>query len=90
MYIVNIMMMVQKGFVVLEERRKWILAQADDRWRAYKTRLRKHWMYHKKSGRLSNNPPTWKYPWITKDIWDKFVEWCTSDEFKVLYRSFLQ
>lgn len=75
---------MQKGFIVLEERKEYILRQADNRWRAFKTRLRKKWMYHKKTGRLRKKPPV-KYPWIYQAIWDKFVTWSTSDEFKVLF-----
>lgn len=74
---------MQKEFIVLEERKKYILQQADDRWRAYKTRLRKKWLYHK-SGRLRARPPDWKYPWLTQEIWNKFVAQSTSEKFKVL------
>uniref|UniRef100_A0A803MY04 Transposase n=1 Tax=Chenopodium quinoa TaxID=63459 RepID=A0A803MY04_CHEQI len=75
---------IKKGFVVLEERKPYILQQADDRWRAFKTRLRRDWVYHKNSGRLRENPPNWKYPWITLDVWKKFVELSTTDTFKAV------
>ncbi|KAK9698223.1 hypothetical protein RND81_08G089600 [Saponaria officinalis] len=71
---------ITKGFTVIQDRKKWILSRADDRWRAFKTRLRNRWLY-KKSRRLRKRPP-WKYPWITQTVWDKFKEMCTAENFQ--------
>lgn len=73
---------MQKGFTVRGDRRKWILNQAAERWRAFKTRLRNRWLHHKKSGRERIRPP-WKYPWITQTVWDEFKKICLDDKFKV-------
>ncbi|XP_074320440.1 uncharacterized protein LOC141657187 [Silene latifolia] len=70
---------ITKGFTVPAHRRKWILSRADDRWRAFKTRLRKLWLY-KKSGKLRKRPP-WKYR-IQQSAWDKFKEMCTTEKFQ--------
>ena len=72
----------QKGFTVLEGRKKWVLTRAAARWRASKTRLRKWWFYLPESKNIRVLPP-WKYPWISNQDWTKFIELCTSDEFKV-------
>ncbi|KAH9612863.1 hypothetical protein KSS87_014091 [Heliosperma pusillum] len=71
---------IAKGFTVRHDRKKWILSRADDYWRAFKTRLRRLWMY-KKSGKLRKRPP-WKYNWILQPAWDKFKEMCTTEKFK--------
>ncbi|KAK9705159.1 hypothetical protein RND81_07G037300, partial [Saponaria officinalis] len=72
--------LIAKGFTIRAERRKWILSRACDYWRAFKTRLRKRWLY-RMSGKLRKSPP-WKYPWIDKTVWDKFKEICSTEKFK--------
>ncbi|XP_074320639.1 uncharacterized protein LOC141657343 isoform X2 [Silene latifolia] len=72
---------ITKGFTVPAQHKKWILSRADDRWRAFKTRLRKLWLY-KKSGKLRKRTP-WKYH-IHQSAWDKFKEMCTTEKFQEL------
>ncbi|KAL6558519.1 hypothetical protein OROMI_018869 [Orobanche minor] len=71
---------IARGFYVPEGRKGWVLTRASLRWRAFKTRLRKKYMYLK-NGMLSDKPPP-KYPFIRQNDWTKFVEYCTSDTFK--------
>ncbi|KAL6580747.1 hypothetical protein OROMI_006670 [Orobanche minor] len=73
---------LSRGFYVPEGRKGWVLTRASLRWRAFKTRLRKKYMYLK-NGMLSDKPPP-KYPFIRQNDWTKFVEYCTSDTFKEL------
>ncbi|KAL2894705.1 F-box/LRR-repeat protein 17 [Bienertia sinuspersici] len=69
-----------KGFTVLESRKKWVLTRAAARWRAFKTFLRKWWLY-RENGSIRRSAP-WKYPWISQNVWDKFIQLCTSEKFK--------
>ncbi|KAL2931866.1 ATP-dependent protease ATPase subunit HslU [Bienertia sinuspersici] len=71
---------ITKGFTVLESRKKWVLTRAATRWRAFKTFLRKWWLY-RKNGSIRRSAP-WKYPWISQSVWDKFIQLCTSENFK--------
>ncbi|KAL2922063.1 ATP-dependent protease ATPase subunit HslU, partial [Bienertia sinuspersici] len=71
---------ITKGFTVLESRKKWVLTRAAARWRAFKTFLRKWWLY-RKNGSIRRSAP-WKYPWISQSVWDKFIQLCTSEKFK--------
>ncbi|XP_057532313.1 uncharacterized protein LOC130810320 [Amaranthus tricolor] len=73
---------IAKGFVVLEHRKNWILSRAGTRWRAWKARLRKNWLY-RSIGIIREKPPK-DYPWILQIDWDKFIKYCTSKEFKEL------
>ncbi|KAL2934192.1 Protease HtpX-like protein 2, partial [Bienertia sinuspersici] len=71
---------ITKGFTVLESRKKWVLTRAATRRRAFKTFLRKWWLY-RKNGSIRRSAP-WKYPWISQIVWDKFIQLCTSENFK--------
>ncbi|KAL2924216.1 ATP-dependent protease ATPase subunit HslU, partial [Bienertia sinuspersici] len=71
---------VVKGFTVLESRKKWVLTRAAARWRAFKTFLRRWWLY-RENGSIRRSAP-WKYPWISQSVWDKFIQLCTSEKFK--------
>lgn len=75
---------MQKGFDVPEGRKSYVLGRASIRWRSFKARLRRDWMYDSK--RENNNliirkPPS-IYPWITQPDWDKFIEMYTDPKFK--------
>lgn len=68
-----------------ETRRRYVLTRASIRWRTFKARLRKFWLYHstgERKGTIKENPP-WKYPWITKDDWNKFIGNSNDPKFKV-------
>ncbi|KAL2943959.1 tRNA dimethylallyltransferase, partial [Bienertia sinuspersici] len=69
---------ITKGFTVLESRKKWVLTRAAARWRAFKTFLRKWWLY-RENGSIRRSAP-WKYPWISQSVWDKFIQLCTSEK----------
>ncbi|KAL2937207.1 ATP-dependent protease ATPase subunit HslU, partial [Bienertia sinuspersici] len=71
---------ITKGFTVLESRKKWVLTRAAARWRAFKTFLRRWWLY-RENGSIRRSAP-WKYPWISQSVWDKFIQLCTSEKFK--------
>ncbi|KAL2898104.1 tRNA dimethylallyltransferase, partial [Bienertia sinuspersici] len=71
---------ITKGSTVLESRKKWVLTRAAARWRAFKTFLRKWWLY-RENGSIRRSAP-WKYPWISQSVWDKFIQLCTSEKFK--------
>ncbi|KAL2933984.1 hypothetical protein RDABS01_017103, partial [Bienertia sinuspersici] len=71
---------ITKGFTVLESRKKWVLTRAAARWRAFKTFLRKWWLY-RENGSIRRSAPC-KYPWISQSVWDKFIQLCTSEKFK--------
>ena len=73
---------MQKGFTVLEHRKDWILSRAGNRWRAWKSRLRRDFLYLP-NGKVNEDPPTSLYPWILQHDWKKFIETCTSEKFKV-------
>lgn len=62
--------------------KSWVLRRASIRFRAFKTRLRKFWVY-KSTGKIRKIVP-WKYPWISQDDWDKFVAYNTSPEYQVV------
>lgn len=69
--------------MVLEHRKNWILSRAGIRWRAWKARLRKNWLY-RSTGMIREKPPK-DYPWILQTDWEKFIKYCTSKEFKVSF-----
>ncbi|KAL2894494.1 ATP-dependent protease ATPase subunit HslU [Bienertia sinuspersici] len=71
---------ITKGFTVLESRKKWVLTRDAARWRAFKTFLRRWWLY-RENGSIRRSAP-WKYPWISQSVWDKFIQLCTSEKFK--------
>ncbi|KAL2924761.1 Kinesin-like protein KIF21A [Bienertia sinuspersici] len=50
--------------VITRVERKWVLTRAAARWRAFKTFLRKWWLY-RKNGSIRRSAP-WKYPWISQ------------------------
>ncbi|KAL9232810.1 hypothetical protein vseg_007875 [Gypsophila vaccaria] len=77
---------ITKGFMVRQDRRKWILSRASKRWNSFKTRLRKYWLY-KYEGRIRKKAP-WKYLWIYQATWDKFTATYTSPEFRELSAKF--
>lgn len=75
-----------------EDRRGYVLKQASKRWRAFKFRLRKYFIYeYDEEGNIINliiwTPPR-LYPWITKDEWEIFIKTCTKFEFKVIFQYF--
>ncbi|XP_021730809.1 uncharacterized protein LOC110697739 [Chenopodium quinoa] len=75
---------ITRGFIVPEERRNYVLGRASIRWRAFKARLRKDWMYDTKGVNpnvIIKNPPS-IYPFITQADWTKFIETYTDDAFK--------
>ena len=70
-----------------EERRNYVLGRASIRWRAFKARLRKDWMYDTKGVNpnvIIKKPPS-IYPFITQADWTKFIETYTHDTFKVIF-----
>uniref|UniRef100_A0A803NAG0 DUF4216 domain-containing protein n=1 Tax=Chenopodium quinoa TaxID=63459 RepID=A0A803NAG0_CHEQI len=76
----------RKAFIVPEDRRGYVLKQASKRWRAFKFRLRKEFMYESdEEGNITDviiwTPPQ-LYPWITIDDWKMFVETYTHLNFK--------
>ncbi|KNA25579.1 hypothetical protein SOVF_005650, partial [Spinacia oleracea] len=73
---------IARGFFVIENRKGGILSKAAKRCKAFKTRLRVQWMYLE-DGTIRQQPP-WKYSWILKPDWDKFVDYSTSEEFKAI------
>uniref|UniRef100_A0A803M3L2 Transposase n=1 Tax=Chenopodium quinoa TaxID=63459 RepID=A0A803M3L2_CHEQI len=73
---------ITKGFIVLPDRKKWILRRAAERWRAFKARLVKKYLY-KRSGMIRKKVPL-KYSFISQNDWEKFTAYCTSDKFKEL------
>ena len=81
---------MQKGFEIPNISKTWIFRRASIRFRAFKTRLRKFWVY-KSSGKIRKIVP-WKYPWISQVDWDEFVEYCTSPDYQVVVQlvTFLQ
>uniref|UniRef100_A0A803KV15 Uncharacterized protein n=1 Tax=Chenopodium quinoa TaxID=63459 RepID=A0A803KV15_CHEQI len=75
---------IMRGFIVPEERRNYVLGRASIRWRAFKARLRKDWMYDTKGVNpnvIIKKPPS-IYPLITQADWTKFIETYTDDAFK--------
>ncbi|XP_021753908.1 uncharacterized protein LOC110719316 isoform X1 [Chenopodium quinoa] len=77
---------ITRGFIVPEERRNYVLGRASIRWRAFKARLRKDWMYDTKGVNpnvIIKKPPS-IYPLITQADWTKFIETYTDDAFKEL------
>ncbi|KAL2903961.1 putative NAD kinase 1, partial [Bienertia sinuspersici] len=77
---------ITRGFIVPEERRNYVLGRASIRWRAFKARLRKDWMYDTKGANkhvIIKKPPS-MYPFITQNDWNKFIETYTDDKFKEL------
>uniref|UniRef100_A0A803KV16 Uncharacterized protein n=1 Tax=Chenopodium quinoa TaxID=63459 RepID=A0A803KV16_CHEQI len=75
---------ITRGFIVPEERRNYVLGRASIRWRAFKARLRKDWMYDTKGVNpnvIIKKPPS-IYPLITQADWTKFIETYTDDAFK--------
>ncbi|XP_021753899.1 uncharacterized protein LOC110719273 isoform X2 [Chenopodium quinoa] len=77
---------IMRGFIVPEERRNYVLGRASIRWRAFKARLRKDWMYDTKGVNpnvIIKKPPS-IYPLITQADWTKFIETYTDDAFKEL------
>ena len=82
---------MQKGFIIPEDRKGYVLKQASKRWRAFKARLRKDFIYEcDEEGNTIDviiwTPPS-LYPWITVDDWKKFVETSIDDKFKVILHS---
>lgn len=78
---------MQKGFLVPEDRREWVLGRASIRWRTFKARLRRDWMYssnEKDKSVIMKKPPE-LYPWILQTDWDKFIETYTDPKFKVIF-----
>ncbi|XP_021845654.1 uncharacterized protein [Spinacia oleracea] len=71
---------ITKGFTVLPDRRGWVVSRVSERWRAFKCRLVKNYLY-KKSGKIRKMAPS-KYPFISQNDWEKFTAYCTSDKFK--------
>ncbi|XP_021743240.1 uncharacterized protein LOC110709337 isoform X1 [Chenopodium quinoa] len=79
---------ITKGFTVPEDCKGYVIKQASKRWRAFKARLRKYFMYEcDEEGNTTDviiwTPPS-LYPWITVDDWKKFVETSLDDKFKEL------
>ncbi|KAL2903692.1 Odorant receptor 46a isoform A [Bienertia sinuspersici] len=75
---------ITRGFTVPEERRNYVFGRASIRWRAFKARLRKDWMYDTKGANkhvIIKKPPS-MYPFITQNDWNKFIETYTDDKFK--------
>ncbi|XP_021751610.1 uncharacterized protein LOC110717260 isoform X1 [Chenopodium quinoa] len=72
---------IAKGFDVLEKRKKYILGRASIRWRAFKTRLRKYWLYkvHGNKKVVRKTSP-WKYPMILQTNWNKFIKTYIEDD----------
>lgn len=69
-----------------EERRRYVLGRASIRWRCFKARLRKVFMYESKGENenvIIRTPPP-LYGWITQTDWDKFIATYTDPKFKVL------
>ena len=78
---------MQKGFDIPEGRKKLVLTRASQRWRAFKTRLRKFWLYRKRKNKekvLRKKSP-WKYPWINQNDWNKFIKTYTNSDFEVSF-----
>ncbi|XP_074319134.1 uncharacterized protein LOC141656159 [Silene latifolia] len=77
---------ITKGFIVREDRRKWILTRASKIWNAFKTRLRKYWLY-KSDGEIRKKR-TWKYRRIHQPVCDKFTATYTTPEFRAISAKF--
>ncbi|XP_021766289.1 uncharacterized protein LOC110730776 [Chenopodium quinoa] len=78
---------ITRGFIVPEERRNYVLGIALIRWRAFKSRLRKDWMYDTKGVNpnvIIKKPPS-IYTFITQANWTKFIVTYTDDTFKVIF-----
>lgn len=78
--------MMQKGFIVPNERKSYVLGRASIRWRTFKARLRKNWMYDSKGENknlIIRTPPA-IYPWILQSDWLRFIATYTDPKFKVL------
>ncbi|KAK9735034.1 hypothetical protein RND81_04G179000 [Saponaria officinalis] len=77
---------ITKGFEVPEERRSYVLTRASIRWRTFKARLIKYWMYDTKGENknvIIRNPPS-MYPWILQSHWNEFIATYTDPKFKEL------
>ncbi|KAK9676600.1 hypothetical protein RND81_11G088100 [Saponaria officinalis] len=77
---------ITKGFIVPDEHRGYVLRRASTRWRCFKARLRKDWMYDSKGENkkvIIRKPPS-IYPWINQTDWDKFIATYTDPKFKEL------
>uniref|UniRef100_A0A803LSK6 Transposase n=1 Tax=Chenopodium quinoa TaxID=63459 RepID=A0A803LSK6_CHEQI len=78
---------IAKEFDVPEKRNKYILwrdsiqGRASIRWRAFKTRFRKYWLYkvHGNKKVVRKTSP-WTYPMVQQTYWNKFIKTYTEDD----------
>ncbi|XP_057251742.1 uncharacterized protein LOC125498651 [Beta vulgaris subsp. vulgaris] len=59
-----------------------VLTTCDKRWRDFKSRLVTRWITKTRKGPNNDRLPYVMYPFITREIWDQFVQKCSSKEFQ--------
>jgi hypothetical protein len=75
-------LVLQKAYVVGDERKRFVLRRAGTLHRAWRTKVRKKFL-RDENGNINEHPPS-DYPEIKQEHWDSFVATAQSDAFQVL------